>query len=295
MSDTNLHKLFTKEDPVHLHKVLGFVSLANYIYRYYLLLVYGSMFINTPVDMALMGVHGLLSVSSLIFHIPAKRHAKLPMIYPEFRLHSIAFAMRSVICCFIEYYALDKYKLGFKMSACFVTMLAADKITSIYAQPGDTTMRAMPFSETTDEKSKRLITKFHSNQQVSATLFMLLNMDAAFSPMFAIQFAAFLMTLVRKSIIKPNTWHLLYSWALMINIFCCLSITTTQAFLLMTANYLFAFLRFKRRMNKYFAWVIVFIYAFFVNEYQYNFNYVSCVLIARYLFVAIRATKALYF
>jgi cytochrome b involved in lipid metabolism len=42
-----MKKLITKEDPQYIHKVLGIVSLANYIYRYYLLLVYGSMFINT--------------------------------------------------------------------------------------------------------------------------------------------------------------------------------------------------------------------------------------------------------
>jgi hypothetical protein len=122
MSDGNfiVKKLITKEDPQYAHKILGAVALANYIYRYYLLLVYGSMFINAHLDLALVGVHGLLSVSSLIFHIPAKRHAKMPMIYPEFRLHSIAFAMRSVICCFIEYFVTYEYKLYLKMAMCIL-------------------------------------------------------------------------------------------------------------------------------------------------------------------------------
>jgi len=44
--DTNLHKLVTKEDSTHIHKILGIFSLANYIYRYYLLFCYGSMFLH---------------------------------------------------------------------------------------------------------------------------------------------------------------------------------------------------------------------------------------------------------
>jgi hypothetical protein len=293
MSDANLHKLITKEDPIHLHKILGAVAFINCMYRYYLLLVYGSMFINTSTDIALVGVHGILSVSSLIFHIPAKRHARLPMIYPEFRLHSIVFALRSVFCCFIEYFITYEYKLYLKMATCIGTMLVADQITRICAQPGDTTMRAMPFSETTDDKSKQLITRFHSTQQVTATLAMMFNVDSAFAPMFAIQFAAFLMTLVRKNIIKPNTWHLLYSWSLMINGFILFSISTSQAILLTSCNYLFTFLRFKRRMNKYVCWSIVFIYMSIFN-YNYDCRYVSYAFIAWYLFSCLQATRALY-
>ena len=47
----NLNKLITKEDPNYLHKFLGIFSLGNYIYRYYLLIFYGSMFLNTKLDL----------------------------------------------------------------------------------------------------------------------------------------------------------------------------------------------------------------------------------------------------
>jgi hypothetical protein len=300
MSEGNFYvkKLITKEDPIHLHKVLGVIALANYIYRYYLLLVYGSMFINTTADIALIGAHGLLSVSSLIFHIPAKRHAKMPMIYPEFRLHSIAFAMRCVICCFIEFYAPKKYSLFLKMATCIGTMLVADQITNVYAEPGDTTMRAMPFSEVTDETSKQKITKFHSAQQVCATIAMLLNMDSAFAPMFAIQFAAFLMTLVRKNIIKPNTWHLLYSWSLMINVFLYFTMTIKHAIVMATSTYLFRYLRFTNKMNKYIAWIIIFIYIYFINSFPnletITPNCVSWAIVIYYLTKNIYNSRALY-
>ena len=297
LEETNLHKLITKEDPTHIHKLLGIFALANYIYRYYLLFFYGSMFLNTPLDLGMVAIHGCLSLSSLIFHIPRKRHEKLPMIYPEFRLHSIVFGLRSVICCFVDVYG-GSYKLYLKMGVCFATMMVADLITKQYAEPGDTTMRAMPYAETTPEHDRKQITKFHSNQQVSATIYMLVNADSAFSPLFAIQFAAFLMTMVRKSIIRPNTWHLLYSWALMINIFVFNTMTLSSIIKSIICIYAFRMLRMKYRMNKYIAWAMIFgMYALLdfrvVDKYTYN-PYIINLLIISYL-KNIYTTRALYY
>ena len=114
--------------PIYLHKFLGIFSLGNFIYRYYLLIFYGSMFLNTNLDLGIIILHSCLSVSSLIFHIPQKRHIKLPMIYPEFRLHSIAFGLRSVSCCFLDFYG-GTYKLYGKILICIFTMIGADIIT----------------------------------------------------------------------------------------------------------------------------------------------------------------------
>jgi len=253
------------------------------------------MLIHTTFDISLVAIHGLLSVSSLIFHIPKKRHSKLPMIYPEFRLHSIAFALRSVVCCFLDFYG---YSRLYKMGTCIGTMYIADQITRAYAEPGDTTMRAMPFAETTDEKSRKQITQFHSNQQVSATLYMLWTMESAFSPMFAIQIAAFLMTLVRKSIIRPNTWHLVYSWALMINIFIFNTFTFSQSIIIFTSTHTFRWLRMKQRMNKYIAWMIVFTIIHFtdfhwIDDTQYS-KMIQNGLIFVYITKNIYKSRALY-
>ncbi len=301
LEETNLHKLITKEDPIHLHKLLGAFALANYIYRYYLLLFYGSMFLNTPLDLGMVAIHGCLSISSLIFHIPRKRHAKLPMIYPEFRLHSIAFGLRSVVCCFVDFYG-GTYKLYFKMGVCFATMMVADLITKQYAEPGDTTMRAMPYSETTSERDRQQITKFHSIQQISATIAMLVNTDSAFSPLFAIQFAAFLMTMVRKNIIIPNTWHVLYSWALVINGFLLFTMTFSQIIIFIISSYVFSLLRMKMRMNKYIAWSFIFgfISVFdisFIDIFVYdNIKYIiNGVIITYYLLGSLYTTRALYY
>jgi len=177
-------------------------------------------------------------------------------------------------------------------------MIVADKITNACAEPCDTTMRAMPFAETMDETSKRRITRFNSTQQVSATIAMLLNMDYAFAPMFAIQFAAFLMTLVRKNIIKPNTWHLLYSWSLMINGFLCFTITIKHAIAMASCTNIFSYLRFTIRMNKYLAWIIMFVYIVCINCFTkldiIMPNYASWTIIVYYIMESIYTTRKLY-
>ena len=103
----NLFKLATKEDPIHLHKILGVSCLLNYIYQFYHLFVYGSMYLkDNPYTPLLMGIHAGLSLSSFIFHVPLNRHKGLPMIYKESRLH-VVFSLRSVFCTLAFYYKLD--------------------------------------------------------------------------------------------------------------------------------------------------------------------------------------------
>ena len=134
---------------------------------------------------------------------------------------------------------------------------------------------------------------------MSATVYMLLNVDAAFSPLFAIQFAAFLMTMVRKSIIRPNTWHLLYSWALMINIFVLYTLSLSQVANIFIGTFIFRTLRMKYRVNKYIAWSFIFlIISLFdlssIDTYTYN-KYIINGLIVWFLGKTTYATRALYY
>ena len=170
--------------------------------------------------------------------------------------------------------------------------------TKYCAEPGNTTMRAMPYAETTLETDRKQITQFHSNQQVSATILMLMNKDSAFSPLFTIQFAAFLMTMVRKNIIRPNTWHLLYSWALMSNIFVCITMPLHQCISTFIGTNGFCILRMKLRMNKYIAWTIMFsiitLLDFdWIETYTYanTIIYIFCCI---YILKNVYATRALY-
>lgn len=100
-------KLFTKEDPLQLHKGLGIFVLLHYVYRYCL-----ALGVLCPIDpsagfgagrlrrrgLVMLAMHGALSCSSLIFStVPRIRVVGQPMIWQEFRAHNIIFAMRSLM------------------------------------------------------------------------------------------------------------------------------------------------------------------------------------------------------
>ena len=214
----NTYKLITNEDSLMIHKIFGISCLANFIYQFYYLIFYSYLPLgNSKYKELILVLHGLLSISSFIFHVPKNRHKGLPMIYKEFILHSIIYAIRSVLSCF-EYSNIITYSKFYTLIIINFTMILAD-ITTIYLGADTKTMRGMPFGDKVSDKDKSLITRMHSQQQFSATIYMLLNFETAFVPLVAIQLAAFLMTLVRKSIIKELDWHRIYAISLWICIF----------------------------------------------------------------------------
>ena len=305
----NSHKLVTKEDQYHIHKTIGIICLINYGYRYYLLFTRGDMNLNNNTAVILVIAHAFLSCSSLLFHIPAIRNKSGPMIYPEYRLHSIIFALRSVVCFLFTYY---RFSILYKFATCYLTMLFADLVTALYHSDGiqTTTMRDMPFDRRIREEDKRQITLMQSSQQIGATLYMLGNLDSCFSPMFAIQLAAFLMTLVRKSIIDSNTWHIIYNISLWINAFCLYSFRIEYVVFQPIIYYGFYYWRFSFGKyngvilgNKYIGWTIVFASFYWYEGYhekiakillQYNLDMIiRYVIIWSYLFIQINKTKGL--
>jgi cytochrome b involved in lipid metabolism len=99
-------KLFSKEDPIGVHKYLGLFCLLHFVFRYYQMLLgdpsagLGSRLGQGPSWIApfCLVPHAALSLSSLIFHsVPRERVVGKPMIWQEYRIHNIAFAMRSVM------------------------------------------------------------------------------------------------------------------------------------------------------------------------------------------------------
>ena len=104
----NTFKLITHEDNFHIHKIIGVSCLINFIYQFYHLISYSYLPLATSRKRNyILALHGLLSLSSFIFHVPKNRHKGLPMIYKEFRLHSIVFALRSVLCALAFYYKMN--------------------------------------------------------------------------------------------------------------------------------------------------------------------------------------------
>ena len=296
----NLFKLVTREDPNFIHKALGFSCLINFIYQFTHLFRYGKMNLrNNQYAPLLIILHGLLSVSSFIFHVPLNRHKGLPMIYKEFRLHSIIFALRSVFCALCFYYKLN---LVFNVFFINLTMICADIVTKLY-EAETKTMRGMPYSRDFKEEDKKKVTYMHSVQQFGATMFMIGNIDSAFAPLLAIQIAAFLMTLVRKSIISELDWHRLYSISLWLNIFVYWSFNRIdKPIYIIMGVYLFDYLRVNQGHNKYLVWnyifLIIYVMYSFVNfaviEAHINQPLLTNLLITYYLASNIYRTRKLW-
>ena len=296
----NIYKLFSREDVFNFHKVYGFISLIHFVYQYVYLLNHGVMnLISNKYTPILLGIHSGLSLSSLIFRVPLKRHTGLPIINKEIRAHSIIFGMRSIICALGHYYNLDKV---FYIMVINITMILADIITR-YFKSSTTTMRDMAFGNCLSAEEKNKITLMHSRSQFGATLFLMLNINTAFSPLFAIQLAVFLMTLVRKSIIQELDWHRIYTLSLWINILLFWSINTLLDILLVVlGSYIVEYFRIKRRINKYVLWnIVLFTYYYMVTQgldipiNDYYKNTVANIIISLYLVKNIIISKALWF
>ena len=110
--------LFTNEDIFSFHKTLGSLCLLHFIYRFTLvgdrdmgfgtsietvqLQSYLTLMMNWKCNIMFQPIwiliHAVLSASSIIFKLPKRRILEGSRIWPEYRLHSIAFAYRSLAC-----------------------------------------------------------------------------------------------------------------------------------------------------------------------------------------------------
>ena len=294
----NVHKLVTREDPLHIHKTLGIVCLGNFFYRFYLLFAYGTMFLDTPSGIVSVGLHGVLSLSSLIFHLPDNRINGKPMIYPEMRAHTIVFTLRSVACCLSYYFSMSQY---LRMCIIFSTMVSADIVTFVFNRENThgTTIRNMPYDPLVTEETKKSVKLMNSNMQIAATLFMLGNIESAFCPLFAIQMAALLSTLVRKSIISGNMWHILYSTSLWINIVLYYQSLPFRFIIIQFISYMvYTRIFFPHQTNKYMNWSMICILFLLYEKIQIPIipyeAYIRCILILRFFYSQVYKVRGLF-
>jgi hypothetical protein len=265
-------KLVTHEDGrhFHVHKILGLCSLCHYLFRFFKFCFKGNMgFDSSWVTLMCICVHALLSGTSLIFKIPENRVQGKPMIWPEFRLHSIFFAWRSILPMLFIWFSsrltqIVPYCQPFCALCILLTMVLADHVSSHFKkrgtlQPENTTMRMMPFPENTSERLIAATNFYYSVCQVLATLIVLYATDypRLLMVMFPIQLAAFLMTLVRKSIITGGTWHVLYAISLGLNYVHAIAddLSLPPDYWLFAT--FFCVFRFYFNANKYLLWGII--------------------------------------
>lgn len=201
-------KLFTKEDYPHkifgIHKLLGIACLLHFIFRFAVVFVSSDMWFTSSLQTPMfLGLHALLSLSSIIFKIPKKRIVEGSRIWPEYRLHSIIFACRSLACMALIW-AEQRYQLApaYEWNAIIVlgTLVAADVATwSVEETSRSSTIR--------DLDAPPAMQFFFSVMQFHATAGCLLGVRryaTQFVYVWIVQFTAFLMTLRRKNL-APHT------------------------------------------------------------------------------------------
>ena len=294
----NLYKLFTKEDKLHIHKLIGVFVLVHYIFRFSSLLLTGTMGFEKDSKKKLVFfflVHLILSWSSLLFHLPPRRNMNKPMIWPELRLHNIIFATRSILDALMHVLGFGSYKI-LRIIIAFVTMFAADIVSNYYRRReliNSTTMRGMPFPKSASQAFINRINSYYALSQIFATVGVLnisqtwrADVELAFTTLFAIQISALLMTLVRKSILEPAGWHFIYAISLGLSwILAAYHYSGTSSFTITMTRFLVggiiaAYLRFYLNGNKYVMWLLFCIvnYNFLEKAYfDYPFQSISIV------------------
>ena len=228
--------LFTNHDKYHIHKTLGFLAVANFILRFYYAIIYGTSFppFETKVfSCSSVLIHALLPIASLSIPLPEKRNFTSPMIWKEFRLHSILFSCRHSILTIITLLELWPTQLeifkNYKFYALvteallkYIAIISCIKIASIItAKYGDTekrTTNAMPYPEHVTEYEIQKIKYEYAKKQFGATIMAVfsgeLSASLNFAPLYAIQSAPFMMTLVRKGKCNSAHYHMVYSLTL---------------------------------------------------------------------------------
>ena len=201
-------------DYLHIHKTLGFGCLIHYGYRFYLKFKYNSMDFETGYNPLYPLIHLGLSLSSFIFKVPVQRFLNKTIIWKELQLHNIIFTSRSIFIIYHNIYfkTYDHWfyltKLGIILSHHYL----ADMVSNKFINNELTTTR-----DINSKYSTYYLKKFYAISQIIATTNLLLvkNPDSPFTIMFPIQLSAFLMTLVRKSLISNDEWHFYYGLSLL--------------------------------------------------------------------------------
>ena len=228
--------LFTNHDKYHIHKTLGILAVINFILRFYYAIVYGTSFPsfeNKLFSCSSVLIHAILPIASLSIHLPEKRNFTSPMIWREFRLHSILFSCRHVILTIITLLELWPTQLDYFKNKYLYALLSesfikyifvvscikiASIITAKYGDVEKRTTNAMPYPDNLNDYEIRKIKLEYAKKQFGATIMAVFSGDLSptlnFAPLYAIQSAAFMMTLVRKGKCNSSHYHIVYAFTL---------------------------------------------------------------------------------
>ncbi|GAX15932.1 hypothetical protein FisN_22Hu218 [Fistulifera solaris] len=298
-------KLFTKEDPYHVHKTLGLVALSSYIYRISNFGASDMGFSPTKessddfyvITLLTLLVHVCLNISSFEFHIPAKRiQSDGGRIWPQYRFHSLVFSCRGLLCIALNAFYYNALKssqspLGSSFTLphgnyliVIATMIIGDIASNYWVQ--------YPSNSIRDLKASPVIKYYFSVMQFLATGVSLVGLRRCslhYYMVMVVQVTAFLMTLRRKNLVSHETNVILYALLLaggfVVGIYetyvwdPAQELLWISAFLGMTA----AVLRILCGMNKYVIWTMLHIvncYCFLPSIQSQEANLHSMILLS---------------
>ena len=210
--------LSPREDKQKLHALLGLYCALHIVLRVALWAFTGTMRFDGSVTTLLsVAPHLFLALSSFRFHLPARRSRLLPVIYSEWRLHTLFFSARSLATFALGWLALRTgaaWPLWLRGPVVVWALLAADDATKMEGvQSNGSLMRSMPWPEHWPKAAQPWLTTFYAVSQLMATVGSLVSyrLDASFAVLAVIQLAAFLATLCRKGFLSCAGWHVAYA------------------------------------------------------------------------------------
>jgi hypothetical protein len=196
-------KLVTDEDFLHLHKILGVLVLASFLYR--LTQIFDDMAFPSHPELTLptIFVHWVLPITALQFRIPTRRIRDGGRIWPQFRWHSVAFTSRSCIClllyyCEHKYHWIPQYWINFVIL--MANMAAVDAVNWYYGP--DFTSNTIR-----DLEAPGFVKFFFSLMQFNAAVGILFGLRCYSIPFFmlyAVQVTPFIGTLRRKGLFTSD-------------------------------------------------------------------------------------------
>lgn len=203
-------QLVTPEDRFHIHKTLGFLVLLSSLYRMLMLFTSVDMGFrdNPELTVPTLILHTALNLASFQFKLPQKRIKSGYRIWPEYRLHSLVFLLRSLIAILLnwleqEFSAIRWPRYTFLLLV-LGTMACAD-LTSLSVEESSGFAREMD--------APVLTRYFFSVAQCGATAYVLTGdrrNSLQFVMVLIIQWNAFLMTLQRKNLASQTVLMAFY-------------------------------------------------------------------------------------
>lgn len=255
-----VNKLVTKHDTLHMHKILGTLSLMSFLYRYAWVFpntgTLGFSHATTNFDIVTMLIHIMLSSSSLVFHVSKKRILTHPMIiWHEYRLHAIIFTLR---CLSVYILSFITQNIFVHFVVIFPHHLIVDTITTVYGDKRQTTVRVNDKQKDTFivKSGKRMYSFYQFFASASHLAPHPRAADLAFNTLIAIQSSAFMMTLVRKNLVSYQTHIIVYSACLLLSsLFICIQFYHVLHIFLPLVSLIF-FMRVHYSLNKYLLWFL---------------------------------------